>query len=132
MTNDDSQRGTILVVDDNRDIREFAKRFLETAGWDVVTAADGAEGLRFYEQHQSNIVLLLTDVMMPNLNGWELTERVRGIDSQLPVLFMSGDDWSAHQGLECVAKPFLPAELIAKVNRVLSGPPGSRNTILVT
>ncbi len=124
--------GTILVVDDNCDIRMFAKRFLETAGWNVVTAADGEEGLRFYEEHQSNIVLLLTDVMMPNLNGWELTERVRGIDSQLPVLFMSGDDWSAHQGLECVAKPFLPDELIAKVNRVLNAKPPSRNTIFVT
>ncbi len=128
----DSKCGTILVVDDNRDIRMFAKRFLETAGWNVVTAADGAEGLRFYEEHQSNIVLLLTDVMMPNLNGWELADRVQGIDSQLPVLFMSGDDWSAHQGLECVAKPFLPAELLAKVNRVLNARPGSRNGILVT
>jgi DNA-binding response OmpR family regulator len=132
MASDDSQRGTILVVDDNRDIREFAKRFLETAGWAVVTAADGAEGLRFFEEHQSNIVLLLTDVMMPNLNGWELADRVQGIDSRLPVLFMSGDDWSAHQGLECVAKPFRPAELIAKVNRVLNGKPGSRNAIFVT
>ncbi len=44
----DTPRGTILVVDDNVDIRAFAKRFLETAGWTVVTAADGEEGLRFY------------------------------------------------------------------------------------
>ena len=131
MDSDDSHR-TILVVDDNRDIREFAKRFLETAGWNVVTAADGAEGLRCYEAHQSNIALLLTDVMMPNLNGWELADRVLEIDSRLPVLFMSGDDWSAHQGLECVAKPFLPADLIAKVNRVLNGNRGRGNTILVT
>src|SRR5271166_3830414 len=91
----DPQCGTILVVDDNADIRTFVKRFLETVGWTVVTAADGAEGLRFFEQHQSSIVLLLTDVMMPNTNGLELANRVLQIDSQLPVLFMSGDDWTA-------------------------------------
>ncbi len=128
----DLQCGTILVVDDNLDIRMFAKRFLQTAGWNVVTAADGAEGLRLYEEYQSDIVLLLTDVMMPNINGWELADRVLAADSKLPVLFMSGDDWSAHQGLECVAKPFLPAELIAKVDRVLNARPGSRNAIFVT
>jgi len=116
----DPQCGTILVVDDNADIRTFVKRFLETVGWTVVTAADGAEGLRFFEQHQSSIVLLLTDVMMPNTNGLELANRVLQIDSQLPVLFMSGDDWTAYRGLECVAKPFMPAELVEKVTRVLN------------
>ena len=132
MASEDAQRGTILVVDDNGDIRAFAKRFLETAGWNVVTAADGEEAFRCYEEHQSNIVLLLTDVTMPKINGWELADLVLRVDSRLPILFMSGGAWSAHQGMECVAKPFLPAELIAKVNRVLNAKPGSRNAVFIT
>jgi CheY-like chemotaxis protein len=124
----DTQRGTILVVDDNSDIRTFAKRLLETAGWSVVTAANGEEGLRFYQEHQSSIVLLLTDVMMPNINGLDLAHRVRGINSQLPVLLMSGEDWSAHRDLECLPKPFLPAELIEKVSRVLHAKTRSETT----
>jgi DNA-binding response OmpR family regulator len=115
----DEQIGTILLVDDNVDIRELARRFLEAAGYTVATASDGEEGLRFYQEHQSSIGLLLTDVLMPNIDGLELADRVLGIDSQLPVLFMSGDDWHAHRGLECLAKPFHPAELVEKVGRVL-------------
>ena len=119
----DSQCGTILVVDDNTEIRSFAKRFLETAGWTVLTAADGQEGLRSYEEHQSRIVLLLTDVVMPNIDGFELADRVRGIDRSLPVLLMSGDARCDYRGLECVAKPFRPDELLDKVTRVLNANP---------
>ncbi len=64
-------------------------------------------------------MLLLTDVTMPNMNGLELADRVLGMDSQLPVLFMSGDGECDYRGLECLPKPFHPAELIETVNRVL-------------
>jgi DNA-binding response OmpR family regulator len=121
----DSRCGTILVVDDNLEIRSFTKRFLETAGWTVVTAADGQEGLRFFEEHQSRIVLLLTDVVMPNINGLELADRVLGMDHSLPVLFMSGDTGCNYRGLECVAKPFRLDELLDKVTRVLNTNPHS-------
>ncbi len=123
MASDNSQRGTILVVDDNRDICSIAKRFLETEGWTVVTAADGEEGLRFYEQHRSAIVLVLTDVVMPNKNGLELADRVLGMDSQLPVLLMSGDAECDYRGLQCLAKPFGAAELVDKISRVLEANP---------
>jgi two-component system cell cycle sensor histidine kinase/response regulator CckA len=116
----DKQRGTILVVDESIDICRFARIFLEQAGYDVVTAADGEEGLRFYQEHRSSIVLLLTDVLMPNIGGVELADRVLEMNSQLPVLFMSGDAWSAYRGLECIAKPFRPDELIVMVGRALS------------
>lgn len=111
--------GTILVADDNADIRKFAKVFLENAGWNVVTAADGEEALRFYLAHQSAIVLLLTDVIMPNLDGYALADRVQAIDSKLPVLLMSGDQVDAYRGLECLEKPFHPGELVNKVSRLL-------------
>ena len=110
----DKQLGTILVADDNADIRKFAKVFLETAGWSVLAAADGEEALQFYRAHQSAIVLLLTDVMMPKVNGYELADRVLWIDSKLPVLFMSGDQKNAYRGLECVPKPFRPRRISRK------------------
>ena len=122
------ERGTILVVDDNLDIRGFAKRFLETAGYTVITAADGAEGLRFFEEHQSSIVLLLTDVVMPNINGLELADRVLRMDSKLPVLLMSGDSERDYRDLECIAKPFRPAGLIETVSRVLYAKAHSERT----
>lgn len=115
----DARRSTILVVDDNVYIRACAKVFLEHAGYSVATAADGEEGLRHYEMHRSSILLLLTDVMMPVMNGLELADRVLRIDAELPVLFMSGSAWCAYRGLECVAKPFRSSELVERVGRVL-------------
>ncbi len=115
-----SQRGTILVVDDNLDILGLVRKLLEIAGYTVLTAADGDEGLRSYEEHQSNIVLLLTDVVMPKINGFQLADRVLEMDSQKPVVFMSGEAECNYRNLECIAKPFRPTELIETVNRVLS------------
>jgi len=125
---DDSQCGTILVVDDNADVLGLAKRFLEAAGYTVVTAADGREGLSRYEQHQSSIVLLLTDVVMPEIDGIELAKRVQGMDSQLPVLLMSGAAQSECRDLQCIAKPFRPAELTETVSRVLFAKAQSKRT----
>ncbi|MGP0073957.1 MAG: response regulator [Bryobacteraceae bacterium] len=117
---DDRHRETILVVDDNRDIRGLAKRILEIAGYTVITAADGEEGLRSYHTHRSSISLLLTDVVMPNIGGFELAERVLKMDSEVSVVLMSGDSSCDYQSLEYLAKPFRPTELIETVNRVLS------------
>ena len=116
---DDNQPGTILVVDDNVDVLRLAKRFLETAGHHVVTAADGEQGLAVYREHYATIVLLLTDVAMPNVDGMELADRVHGMNSNLPVLLMSGDTRSPYRGLECIAKPFRPSELLEIITRML-------------
>jgi CheY-like chemotaxis protein len=116
------QRDTILVVDDNVAIRSFAKVFLENAGYTVATASDGQEGLSFFSQHQSSIAMLLTDVRMPNMNGIDLADRVLELDSQLPVLFMSGEAWNVSRGLGCVAKPFDSVELVTRVSQVVSAP----------
>jgi two-component system cell cycle sensor histidine kinase/response regulator CckA len=126
---DDRRLGTVLVVDDNVDIRGLAKRFLEMAGYAVVTAADGEEALRFYEEYRPAVVLLLTDVVMPKINGFELADRVLGMDSELPVLLMSGDTGCDYRGLECLAKPFRPLELIETVSRKLSANARSRKIL---
>jgi CheY-like chemotaxis protein len=114
------QRGTILVVDDNADIQRFVNIFLENSGYAVVTASDGEEGLRVYQEHRSSIILLLTDVAMPKIGGLELADRVLEMDSELGVLFMSGDARCDYRGLECLAKPFHPADLIEIVRRVVN------------
>jgi DNA-binding NtrC family response regulator len=124
----DRLRGTILVVDDNGDVRGLAKRLLEIAGYTVITAADGEEGLRFYKEHRSSIVLLLTDVVMPNVSGFQLAERVLRMDSEVSVVLMSGDTPCDYQSLEYLAKPFSPTELIETVNRVLAA--NTRNTLV--
>ena len=116
----DANRDTILVVDDNLDIRAFAQAFLENGGYAVVTAADGQEGLLCYEIHQQSVVLLLTDVSMPQMDGLELADRILQLDSHLPVLFMSGDAWSADRGFGCIVKPFNAVELVARVNQILN------------
>jgi two-component system, cell cycle sensor histidine kinase and response regulator CckA len=116
----DAEREIILLVDDNAEIREFVKRLLEEAQYTVATAADGEVGLRFFKEHQSNIMLLLTDVLMPKMSGFELADRVLEMDSQMRILFLSGDVWCGYRGFECIAKPFQPAELVEKVSRALN------------
>src|SRR5579864_4338653 len=90
----DQQDEIILVVDDSLEIRGFVKALLEHAGYAVATAADGEDGLNVFRRHRSRIALLLTDVKMPKMNGLDLADRVLELDSQVPVLFMSGDAWN--------------------------------------
>jgi YesN/AraC family two-component response regulator len=74
----------------------------------VITADDGSQGLRFYEEHQASIVLLITDAAMPNMGGLELADHVLGIDSKLPVFFMSGDTWRFHRDCNAWRSRFGP------------------------
>ena len=115
----EKQGVTILVVDDERMICTLVKIFLEMAGYDVLTAADGEEGLRIFRQHQPRITLLLTDVMMPRMNGLDLANHVLQISPQVPVLFMSASFQSASPGCGCLAKPFSQSSLITAIDEVL-------------
>jgi two-component system, cell cycle sensor histidine kinase and response regulator CckA len=115
----DLPRETILVADDDYEIRALIRMFLEHAGYTVVTADDGEEGLRVYKKHQPSIALLLTDVRMPKMNGVDLADRVLQLDSHLPVLFMSGDAPGLNLRSLCLAKPFNSADLAAGIAQVL-------------
>jgi DNA-binding response OmpR family regulator len=114
---------TILVVDDDRTIRTLVGAFLEDAGYTVLVAADGVEGVSVFKQHQSDIALLITDVMMPNMNGFDLADCVLQLDSELPVIFISGNIQGADRGHGCIAKPFTPAALVSRVRKALNTPP---------
>ena len=84
----------------------------------MLVAADGVEGVNVFKQHQSDIALLITDVMMPNMNGLALADRILELESRLPVLFISGDALNADRGYGCVAKPFTSAGLVGRVRNV--------------
>jgi DNA-binding response OmpR family regulator len=118
----DEHFGAILVVEDNDAIRSVVKTFLETAGYSVVCASDGALGLAFFLQNRTSIAMLLTDVAMPNMNGLDLADRVLEIDERLPVLFMSGNAPNADRGYGCMQKPFRGSELLTRVGAALQRP----------
>jgi PAS domain S-box-containing protein len=118
---------TILVVEDDNAVRTLVREALEQCGYTVLHAADGEEALRVVGQHSGEIQVLLTDVIMPVMNGPELVTRVRSIRPEIRVLYMSGypDEvlalhGIAHPEMAFVQKPFTSPELAAKVDRVLS------------
>jgi DNA-binding response OmpR family regulator len=114
---------TILVVDDETNIIELARMYLEAEGYLVVTAADGHEALSQVETALPALVVL--DLMLPDLDGWEVCRRVRA-QSDLPIIMLTArsDDVDKIVGLELGAddyltKPFNPRELVARVRAVL-------------
>jgi hypothetical protein len=118
---------TILLAEDEPGVRELVKQTLEQLGYRVLEAADGYEALRVVEQHPGHIHLLLTDVIMPLMNGHELATRLRSVRPGTKVLYMSGyaDDVLAFHGIDrpetaFVQKPFTASELAGKVEKLLS------------
>jgi PAS domain S-box-containing protein len=121
-------RETILLVEDERNLRELTARLLTDLGYRVVTAAGPLEALALCEDPSGPIDLLLTDVVMPEMNGRQLADRVRAQRSATRVLFMSGytQDAVAERGVSTagmpfLAKPFSLAALSARVREVLGG-----------
>ena len=112
----------ILVVDDERAVRALIRSTLQNAGYSVITAACATEALQLYEDHQSAIQLLVTDVLMPGISGVELADHLLRSRPELPVLYVSGDCGayqSVMRGCNFLAKPFAPADLLARVHNML-------------
>jgi two-component system, cell cycle sensor histidine kinase and response regulator CckA len=117
---------TILLVEDEPGVRQLVREMLHRLGYTILEAGGGPEALRLFDQHQGSIDLLLTDVIMPQMSGRELAERLRLRRPSLKVLYVSGytDDMLAHHGmLEAdvflLPKPFAPDELARKLREVL-------------
>ncbi len=102
---------TILVVDDEELIRDLAKRILEKAGYSVMTASSGREGLEIYAQHKSKIGLVILDLIMPEMGGKQCLEGLLKIDPQAKVVIASG------HSLQGDTKSFLDSEVKAIVNK---------------
>jgi DNA-binding NtrC family response regulator len=111
---------TILVVDDDHNIRRVVKALLELEGYTVLIADDAETAIKLYDE--ATVALLLTDVVMPSINGLELADQLLRREPRLRILFMSGSE-NVSRGFGCVAKPFTRAELIGKVGQVLESRP---------
>ncbi|GLY99445.1 DNA-binding response regulator [Actinoplanes sp. NBRC 103695] len=120
----------VLVVDDDRTVSDVVRRYLEQAGYAVVLAADGADGLAAIAAHRPDLVVL--DLMMPGIDGIEVCRRVRRQHPELPVVMLTalGEEADRVLGLEVgaddyVTKPFSPRELVLRIRSVLrrSGAP---------
>lgn len=120
---------TILVVDDEANIRDLARLYLEKDGYKVILAQDGAQALKLIRKNEPALIVL--DLMLPEVDGWEVCRRVRA-DSNVPILMLTArdDDIDKIVGLEMGAddyltKPFNPRELVARVRAVLRRATGS-------
>ncbi|MBE5852248.1 MAG: response regulator transcription factor [Lachnospiraceae bacterium] len=115
---------TILVVDDETRMRKLVKDFLMKSGYCVIEAADGCEAMeKFYENKEISLVLL--DVMMPKMDGWEVCKEIRAL-SKVPIIMLTarGDERDELKGFEMgvdeyIAKPFSPKILVARVEAIL-------------
>src|SRR5579883_1196975 len=113
----------ILVIEDEEGIIHLLNLYLKDAGYDVIVAKDGADGLALHAREQPDLVLL--DVMLPALDGFEVCRRIRSW-SHTPILMLTarGDEDDRIQGLELGAddylvKPFSPRELVSRVRAIL-------------
>ena len=117
---------TILLVEDEGDVRELTREILEMAGYTVLEAARGAEALRLCRESNQAIDLLLTDVVMPQMSGPELAREVAELRPGTKVVYMSGytDDALGHHGvldpdIILLPKPFTPESLMSRLRLAL-------------
>ena len=119
---------TILLVEDDDGVRALTRRVIQSAGYTVLAARDGAEAVQLAGKHVGRIDLLVTDVVMPKMDGREVAGRVLELRPELKVLFLSGytDDAVVrygilHETVNFLQKPFIPSSLAIKVRTVLDG-----------
>jgi two-component system, cell cycle sensor histidine kinase and response regulator CckA len=121
---------TVLIVDDEETPLSTTSRMVRALGYQAQTARDGREALRYIQQHPGEIRLVLTDVIMPYMDGGELAERARDLHPRLPIVLMSaypvGDIAelvAAYPELPFLEKPFT-TEALQRVLTPILGPPG--------
>jgi signal transduction histidine kinase len=117
---------TVLVADDDPDVVRLTRRVLERAGYVVVAAANGSEAVQLYREHGERINLVVADVAMPGMSGPEAGARIRAIDPDARILFVSGSSAGALSSFgpltPFVAKPYVPDDLLRAVRAVLDRP----------
>lgn len=116
--------GQLLIVDDDLSIRELMKLYLKNEGFDILEAQNGIEALSLIETQQ--VVLVILDIMMPEMDGWELTKKIRQDHADLPLLMVSAKGEAVHKikGFQLgtddyLTKPFDPFELVLRVKALL-------------
>jgi PAS domain S-box-containing protein len=120
---------TVLLAEDDDLVRGMAIKVLEKAGYQLLVATDGEQAVNLFEQHGSEIQLVVLDVVMPKLDGPAVVEQIRKVAPDLPVLFCSGYSRSAGEtfytapGTDMLQKPYPPKELLLKIRQMLSPEP---------
>ena len=109
----------ILVVDDEKEIAELVRDYLEAAGYQVILAFDGQEAIECWQKHKPDMAIL--DIMLPKINGMEVCRSIRR-ECNIPILMLSAkkSDEDKVQGLglgadDYITKPFSPKEMVARV-----------------
>ena len=117
-------RMKILVVDDESRMRKLVSDFLTRKGYEVIEAADGIEAVDIFMENK-DISLIILDVMMPGMDGWEVCREIRK-DSKVPIIMLTakGEENDELHGFECgadeyISKPFSPKILTARVDAIL-------------
>ncbi len=119
---------TVLLTEDEQDVREIAREFLESGGYRVIEAKDGAEAIHLAAKHRGEVKLLVTDMVMPGMTGQELAVKLQGEHPGLCVVYMSG--YSEHAATEManadpsvrlLTKPFSRAAILRTVGEILRG-----------
>src|ERR1700722_18471280 len=130
---------TILLVEDETNLRYLARQYLEKQGYKVIEAADGAVAMQIAVAHEKVIHLLLTDVIMPGMNGRELAQRISEIRPNVKILYMSGytENVIGHNGMldagvRLLQKPFTLRDLKSKVREVLDTTPTPPEAVMST
>ncbi len=124
--------GTILFVDDEPEVRALARTCLEQAGYDYIEAEDGRQALQIFEREQDRIGLVITDVLMPHLDGLGLATRLHKEDPELPILLLSGhvleeDLWApGNSRMRYLMKPYRLPDLEATVQDLIGPGPAPK------
>jgi two-component system, cell cycle sensor histidine kinase and response regulator CckA len=120
---------TVLLAEDEQDVREVAREFLESGGYTVIEAHNGAEALRLAAEHKSTIDLLVTDMVMPGMTGKELAGRLQHQHSGIGVIYMSGyseqtaaETTQADANMLLLTKPFSRGSILRTVREALNAP----------
>lgn len=115
----------MLIADDNKQITSILSNYARKEGFEPVVALDGEEALRLFDAHEPDIAMVLLDVMMPKVDGFEVCRRLRG-KSLVPVIMVTarGEDFEKIMGLDIgaddyIIKPFSAGEVMARVRAIL-------------
>lgn len=115
----------MLIADDNKQITSILSNYARKEGFEPVVALDGEEALRLFDEHEPDIAMVLLDVMMPKVDGFEVCRRLRG-KSLVPVIMVTarGEDFEKIMGLDIgaddyIMKPFSAGEVMARVRAIL-------------
>jgi CheY-like chemotaxis protein len=126
---EESQRPTVLVVDDEEDLRDIMRRMLERRGFNALVAADGAQAVDTCRSHAGDIDVLLTDLTLPGVSGGDLARQAAGLRPGMRVIYISGlpREVAVDKGLiaddaRLVKKPFTSEALVSSVRSALEEP----------